>query len=125
MNMAACVLVVNKDGDILSVSRKDDSSLWGLPGGKCEPNESMRSAAIRETLEETGHLVELSEYYYFDMECHNFFVRTYLAKIIELDYNVIDETEIGLVAFKSRAVLEDEKSPFYVYNRKCFEYLLY
>lgn len=42
----------------LSVTRKDDHTNWGLPGGKLEQGESPVEAVIRETLEETGvHIV--------------------------------------------------------------------
>lgn len=39
---------------ILCVSRKENASLWTIPGGKVEEGESIRDAAIRETSEETG-----------------------------------------------------------------------
>jgi 8-oxo-dGTP diphosphatase len=42
---------------ILLLHRQDHTSqdnLWGIPGGKLEKNETAFTAAIRETLEETG-----------------------------------------------------------------------
>lgn len=51
---AACVLVVNDDGKILAVSRKNDPSDFGLPGGKIDPGEKPIEAAARELEEETG-----------------------------------------------------------------------
>lgn len=55
---AACVIVLNEDYDILSVSRRGQPSAYGLPGGKVENGEHSIDAAIRETAEETGlHLV--------------------------------------------------------------------
>jgi ADP-ribose pyrophosphatase YjhB (NUDIX family) len=53
MRQAAVMLIV-KDGLILAVSRRHDSTKFGLPGGKQEPNETLSEAAIRETFEETG-----------------------------------------------------------------------
>lgn len=53
MRKAAVMLVV-KDGLILGVSRINDSTKWGLAGGKVEEGESTQEAAIRETFEETG-----------------------------------------------------------------------
>jgi 8-oxo-dGTP pyrophosphatase MutT (NUDIX family) len=50
----ASVMLIIKDGLILSVSRKYDQSKYGLAGGKVEPGESPGMAAVRETFEETG-----------------------------------------------------------------------
>ncbi len=57
MKNAACVLII-RDGLILAVSRKDDPNDFGLPGGKVDPNESFEQAAVRETMEETGCVLE-------------------------------------------------------------------
>ena len=49
------ILLYNNEGDILAVSRKDDCTAFGLPGGKVEAeDESLEAAAIREVKEETG-----------------------------------------------------------------------
>jgi 8-oxo-dGTP pyrophosphatase MutT (NUDIX family) len=49
------VVVVNNDGEILCVSRKDDLNDFGLPGGKIEKDDySPETAGIREVKEETG-----------------------------------------------------------------------
>lgn len=57
---AVCVLLSNSDGEVLGVSRKDDSTAFGLPGGKNDLiagttiYETDIDAIIRETREETG-----------------------------------------------------------------------
>ena len=58
MKYAAMALVF-KNGKILSVSRKNDHSDMGLPGGKLDPGETFEAAAIRETEEETGLRVKV------------------------------------------------------------------
>lgn len=55
-SVSACVVLINKDGLVLGVSRKDNHKDFGLPGGKMEEvdNNNPMSTAIRECKEETG-----------------------------------------------------------------------
>lgn len=55
---AACVLIWRQDGNILGVSRPDDSEAFTLPGGGMHEGEEPADTAIRELKEETG--VELA-----------------------------------------------------------------
>ena len=52
----AVLAVVLRDGKALLVRRANppDAGLWGFPGGKVEPGESLQDAALRELAEETG-----------------------------------------------------------------------
>jgi len=52
------VLLVNKSGEILAVSRKDDFCDFGLCGGKVDEGENFIKAARRELYEETGLKVD-------------------------------------------------------------------
>lgn len=54
--ITAQVVLINKDGLVLGVSRKTDHNDMGLPGGKMDPEDDGNplNTAIRETLEETG-----------------------------------------------------------------------
>jgi 8-oxo-dGTP pyrophosphatase MutT (NUDIX family) len=55
----ACgTLAVNDSGEIL-LQRRRDTGQWALPMGKQELGETPSQCAIRETLEETGVLVEI------------------------------------------------------------------
>ena len=53
MNLAVCILI-EREGKVLAVSRKNNPEAFGLPGGKVEPGESLEEAASRELQEETG-----------------------------------------------------------------------
>jgi 8-oxo-dGTP pyrophosphatase MutT (NUDIX family) len=52
-------IVVNDQGQILLIQRTDNGN-WSLPGGAMDLGESIRQAAIRETLEETGIHTEVT-----------------------------------------------------------------
>ena len=60
---AAMVVVLNGDGKFLLLKRSTDSNWmpekWAIPGGHIEKGESPRTAAVRETKEETK--LELDE----------------------------------------------------------------
>lgn len=122
LKKAACILVFSEDGsEILAVSRKDDLNAFGIPGGKVDPNETFLDAAIRETLEETGFEVLVSEYSannpFIIEDGHGYIVHTFLATINKnKNRQETDEKETGRVAYVTRDTLFN--GPFSAYNRK-------
>lgn len=53
------VVVVDEDGALLLIRRSDNGN-WALPGGAVDLGESVAQAAVRETLEETGIVCEIT-----------------------------------------------------------------
>lgn len=53
VRVGVAVIVRDHRGWIL-LERRRDCGLWGLPGGRIEPGESVAAAAAREVREETG-----------------------------------------------------------------------
>ncbi len=53
------VIVSDEMGRIL-LEKRTDSGMWGLPGGRIEPGESVSEASLREVREETGLDVEVT-----------------------------------------------------------------
>jgi ADP-ribose pyrophosphatase YjhB (NUDIX family) len=52
------VVVRDREGRVLLEKRKD-CGLWGLPGGRLDPGESVTQAGIREVNEETGFTIRV------------------------------------------------------------------
>ncbi len=64
--MPAFALVVNESNEVLLIQRGygQEKGKWSLPGGMRDKGESLRSTAIRETLEETGIRMTAGDLYF-------------------------------------------------------------
>lgn len=120
----AAVMLIVKDGLILSISRRNDKTKFGLPGGKVEPNESICAGAIRETLEETGVLVTNCELIFQrnepkdspdgeDFNCYCYYATDWSGEAVD--------SEEGKVVWLSEEELIGPMGAFPDYNRRTLE----
>lgn len=88
LKTTAQVVLINDQGQVLCVSRKDDHNNWGLPGGKSEPEDLTElDTAYRETFEETG-LEVFGLRLVFATHKDGYMSYTYLAKYMgEINHN--------------------------------------
>lgn len=87
--------LVNGEGKILSVSRKDNKNDFGLCGGKVDKGETFVQAGIRELFEETG-LIGYNLKPIFFRKDGKFKCITFLANF-KGEINVSDSHETGAV----------------------------
>lgn len=119
MRYAAVMLVLNKEGLILGVSRRNDVTKFGLPGGKLEPDETPEEAGIRETLEETGIKVNSCVEIYKRLEPagpggYPFYTLCYYATDWE---GTPSNSEEGVVKWLTSEELTNTTGAFPEYNR--------
>lgn len=115
--LAATVLVIADDGKILAVSRRDDPTAFGLPGGKVDPGETPVEAAARELQEETGLTATDLKPVFVRGEGDGYTTTTFVGKV---SGNIRTDEE-GVVRWVDREVLFN--GPFGGYNRKLFDKL--
>lgn len=104
---AVCVLL-EKDGKFLSVSRKNDPTDFGLPGGKLDFGETLIQCAKREVLEETGYELNVDPYNPFmQIDSNGMFTITFKANFTTDNpiRHSVDEKETGLVGFVNKEQL--------------------
>jgi 8-oxo-dGTP pyrophosphatase MutT (NUDIX family) len=124
MKQAGVMLIV-KDGLILGISRRDDKTKFGLPGGKVDDGEMPWQAAIRETLEETDITVSSCVEIFCREEPPGpgpngeaFYAYCYYALAWTGEPK---DSEEGVVKWLTAADLTGEAGAFAVYNRKTLD----
>lgn len=124
---AACVLLRRGDGKVLAVSRKDDPTDYGLPGGKVDKGEEDIEAARRELVEETGYVVGDINFLYAGVckggkDGIDFWTTTYTAEYAGAEVEGdVDASETGVVKWVDPEVLL--RGSFAEYNKRLFDTL--
>lgn len=113
-------------GLYLGVSRKDDPTAFGLPGGKVDPGELPHQAVVRELLEETGLIADegtVKQVFLRDAEPgpdgKGFYCATYIMAVT----GNINTTEAGRVDWITQETLF--AGPFGLYNKALFDAVTY
>ncbi len=84
MKIRSVFALVTDQSEVLLLQRSQTTSRpgqWGLPGGSIEANETLEEAVIRETKEEAGLVVEVSEQ--LAMAGHSVYLLCLLAKGVD------------------------------------------
>lgn len=120
MISAVCGLLI-ENGLVLTVSRKDDHTKIGMPGGKVDLDESLIDAIIRETFEETGIMTDVIPCNGFVDTIDNFIVYCFRLRRVDDVIHETDESETGKVEFVPLSKLITD-SPFSDYNKKALDF---
>ncbi|WP_175987043.1 NUDIX hydrolase [Bacillus sp. Marseille-Q1617] len=126
--VSAATIVINNQGEMLLI--KGPRMGWEMPGGQVEEGESLKEAAIRETIEESGIEVEITKFCGIFQNVEQSICNTlFLAKPVGGTPTTSDESlEVGffpieqaleMVTFPNfreriRYCLDEETHPFYV-----------
>jgi ADP-ribose pyrophosphatase YjhB (NUDIX family) len=114
-------LIIEYNGGILLIKRRNPPKGWALPGGFVDYGESLEAAAVREAKEETGLDVELVRQFHVYSQPgrdprHHTITMVFLAKAKGKAIAGDDAKEIGVfnkntlpdkIAFDHRDILND------------------
>ena len=126
---AGVMLIINQ-GLILGITRRENKAIYGLPGGKFDPNrepnpdKDTKDTAINETREETTIIVKECELIYERIEPGagsnpvDYYSRCYYATSWS---GVPQNTEEGNVAWLTVEEVTSTKAAFGEYNRKTID----
>lgn len=126
--VSAATIVLNEKNELLLI--KGPLRGWEMPGGQVEEGESLKTAAIRETKEETGIDIEIIKFCGIFQNvrksiCNTLFLAkpiggklTTSSESLEVGFFPIEEAleMVTIVNFSQRieCCLDENKHPFYI-----------
>ena len=96
-------IIIETEGGIILIARKNKPFGWALPGGFVDYGESLEQAAVREALEETGLQISLKEQ-----------LKTYSAPDRDLRYHTISTVFIATAEGSPRAGDDASKADIFM-----------
>lgn len=127
MNKAACVALVDSRIKTIKMVTRKNNQLLGMPGGKLDPGETFREAAIRETFEETGVSLtheQITEEPIYIGQVGDFEVATFLAFISDDQQFVQKEHGVKTVSLPVSSIADVNLVEFPEYNQHVRDELL-
>lgn len=122
-NEAACVVIINDNGEVLAASRRGKPTEFGLPGGKVDNGETLLEGALREVYEETGIQLQADQLHHLitDDDGHGFVVTTFVCvEEMPSDCAVQREADITVKWVDPQMLID---GPFGDYNTRVLEAL--
>lgn len=114
------MLIINDSGEVLTVSRKTDPNMLGLPGGKVDPYETPEEAAIRELDEECGLKASNLKQVFVHQDVGSFETFTFTGDV----KGTINTEEAGVIRWvKPSLLLDPQYSPYTPYNALLFKHV--
>lgn len=129
MKQAVCVLIpLRQPNFFVAISRRNDTTQWGIPGGKVDPGETSLDAIVRESEEELGVVIDPRKLIpLYSGTCPGevtYWVTTYLYNDTDIIVKSLKAEEGFEIAAMNMLVLcNPEFSPFANYNREVFSSL--